>query len=345
MMKRLVAAVALSLTTIATGVAGVADPALAEAPGPAEQPSVVRTVTGPDYKVVRYIRDLNVATCTASMFRAVPVTQTFQKAQAVAGCVGLDKTANPTPSASIASSVDSWHNFLKSREYRMVLHLPRYTLRCDDSGQAISTPTPDVAPFVSYGYTPLRLKYLNYVSPATAIAGLDGALYIPADPYLGGGGIWNTGTPVLEKAEDGRSYHITYRVAARLSWVENVASPLVTPIGNAAPNVWAEAQQDLRCDGTAPTAVFLSSIPSTHIYKDGQLVNDTRQTTELGRFISSGIEGNDFFPGTGVLDPYCTAVAFDGPDAAPACAEHIRYGGARFGAGWLSPDPGWGGAA
>ncbi len=285
-----------------------------------------KTVTSPDYKIVRYIKDFSVNQCQVSMIKSYIAPGP--------ACAVLDMTANPVPPANAAVSMEAWHAFWNSKEYRSIVHLPPYTATCD-----VSTGTVVGAagvPEGTFGVTPMRS--MGYTPPVNNAAKRVGFGYLEGEEYLGAGGVWSRPAPDVTMSEDKKSVHLTYRVAVRAPTTESAFAPIVST-GRSLPFVWTLIEQDLRCDGKAPTAVTFSQIPSLVVYKDGAQVASVDQSNEWGPFTVSGGFGH-FTPGYGNLYGRCSAVYFDTvPAKAPACGEKISYGGGSFGSGWLHLAP------
>lgn len=273
------------------------------------------TYTGPDYKVVRYIRDFPLAGCVKSYVQnyTAPVPATV-------ACAALKASHNPVPGAGIDASPAAWSSFLGSKEYRTVLHLPRYSVRCSGDGFVLGLPSPNVAPYRSNGYTPMP-----------------GGKYVGGEPYKEAGGVWDVDPPEMEISPDRRSVRLTHRTAVRAASFENRGGVLLLA-GRTLPFVWTVVEQDLRCARTAPTVITVSDMPSTRVYRDSVLAADRIQTSDLGGFHESGGTFG-IISHVGVLSPACEAIYFDVPPSAAraaACEDKRSYGGGLFGAGWLT---------
>ena len=130
-------------------------------------------------------------------------------------------------------------------------------------------------PQISAGFTPVRAKGLRH--------------YVAGEKYAEQGGAWYEVDPKVTDGPNGGAVRIQYKVAARAGTAENAGNPFIS--GYTLPFVWTVVQTKLHCDGSSPTVVTYSKMPSTVVYKDGRQVFTDRQTSDWGGFIKSGSRG------------------------------------------------------
>lgn len=276
---------------------------LVHAAGEGQAQSPPRIVSSPDYKIVRYIKTFSVPSCVVSMAKErVP--------GGGVACTAIWLSRNPTPPSSAATA---WTAFKESKEYRSLLHLPAYQASCDASGHMVDAPKAQSGPELSAGWTPIRIP---------------GQPYVAGEKYRDQGGIWYNVQPVVNVSADRASAQLVFRIAARAGTAENAGSPSIS--GYVLPFIWTMIQVQLNCNGSAPTAISYSQIPSTVVFKDGvQEFSDT-QTGDWGKFTKTGGR-TSVVNGHGKLYTPCrTNFVDDGPRPSPLDCATLASGGAPF---------------
>ncbi|MGH3696572.1 MAG: hypothetical protein ACRDRX_21725 [Pseudonocardiaceae bacterium] len=251
---------------------------------------------------MRYIHDFSVTKCIGEL-----LTDRILHGPVI--CGAIQRTHNPEPGPDVAATPGSWDAFWTGKEYRGVVDLPPHEITCDSGGKVIGTARELGEPHISAGWTPARL-------PGKTI-------YFAGEKYHDDGGSWYNVDPQIQPAADGKSVHLIYKVAARAGTSENAGTGSLTG-GRSLPFIWTVVQTDLRCDGSSPTTVTYSQIPSTVIYKNGREVVSLRQSDDWGRFIKSG--GHAPLNGSGKLYDACSSRSFDFPEdrqIKPTCSDYI----------------------
>jgi hypothetical protein len=291
----------------------VPDPVLppAPVPPPVSAPGpVTNSVTSPDLRVVGYIAPFSVGACAKNIGLSV------LPRPAIALCPILNSTANRTPGDLIAASEQAWAQFLSGREYRPVINLPRYTLRCSNgkpvepptaASRAYDAPTADNPAFRSFGYTPVGGH----------------RLYLNGDPYREPR--YRSDAPMVSADTLSATGTIDFRVAVRASNLESVGNIGATT--DALPFVWSAVRVTLGCNGSVAAEVYSSDTPTTKIYRDGVLVYTKSQTADWASFLKDGSSSRDprrVLTGHGVLDSHCSRITFSGySDSAQPVERHL----------------------
>lgn len=290
--------------TFATGNAGDGFAVLSSAGGPTPTPSPSVTpsttpttpppstqVTAPDVKVVRYIHSFAVLNCANSVRKKLG---NITVANATIACAIIDATHNDAPGRDIAASDASWAKYLSRGDFRVAASIPAVTATCQSGQVTALSPLTDSTR--RFGYTPL-LSVLKTV------------YHIPADPYQGDGGKWNTGLPSVSFSTDGSSVSLEFPVSVAASYVESKGNTFL--LGYELPFVWFDIRETIQCAGGVSTQILYSDTPSLSVYRGGREVYTDRQTTDWGDFFLSGKQGHFHYdPGQGNLDPACHTVTF-----------------------------------
>ena len=287
-------------TPSATPTAGPS-PMLAPTPSPSATPSTTPSttptlpastqVTAPGIKAVRYIHSFAVLNCANSIRKKLG---NITVANATIACAIIYATHNDVPGRDIAASDASWAKYLARGDFRVAASIPAVTATCQ-SGR-VTALSPLTGSTRRFGYTPV-LSVLKTV------------YHVPADPYQGDGGKWNTGLPSVSYSTDGSSVSLEFPVSVAASYVESKGNTYF--LGYELPFVWFDIRETLQCGGGVSTQILYSDTPSLSVYQGGREVYTDRQTGDWGDFFLSGKQGHFHWdPGQGNLDPACHTVTF-----------------------------------
>jgi hypothetical protein len=215
-------------------------------------------------------------------------------------------THNPEPASDAASTQGSWNAFRQGKEYRSIVHLPRYEITCDTAGNVIGQPRARDVPGISAGFTPV-IVWSWKAGPHGFPYWSTRRDYVAGEKYAEQKGAWYDVDPKTTGGLNGGAVRVQYQVAVRAGTAENAGNPLLS--GYSLPFVWTVVQTELHCDGSAPTVVTYSKMPSIVVYQDGREVFSDRQTSDWGGFIKAGGRGH-VRSGHGRLYESCSAHGF-----------------------------------
>ncbi|OKH44463.1 hypothetical protein NIES2101_28260 [Calothrix sp. HK-06] len=221
----------------------------------------------PDIKIVQYIEDFSVLSCTQELSKTI-----LDPINAAIACAALNASANHKPADSFSDS--SWNVFKNSKDYRGFSHIPSVEVNCNN-GLIVSYAIPTIE--FSYGYTNI------------AIFGYEASEPYTASEFNGFNVTTNSQNDALVVQE---------QRAARLSRTARIGQATITAYD--VPFIYIKLNGNFKFDGSSSVInIDSATFPTIRVYINNEL-RVSRPQANLANFIKSGGKVKNF--GLGAFD-------------------------------------------